>query len=114
MRRYIAALVGVFCLAASSPGSADDPDDQIYFISMRAPSDVAPSFVTAGESSNGDQMVAFGGCDGVTYYLSQADSDAVSSALAAGETVQLHAAPDGTAPEDAPIVCLVQASQGSD
>ena len=66
--------------------------------------------VSAASSQSDQQPAALTVCDGNTYYLSQSDYTAVQAAIANHSVVQLNAGPDGSAPQDAAIVCLIQAA----
>jgi hypothetical protein len=103
------AFAASFILAISAAAYADSTYE--YYFSMRLGSLGGPQFVSASPTQSDTQSAAVPGCDGVTYYLTSADASALSSALTSGATVQLHRAPSGTAPPDAPVRCMVQASQ---
>jgi hypothetical protein len=113
--RSIVAFTGILAslLLAASPILADNTAPaQVYFFSIRSiTADQAPQFLQAIQTASADQATPVQGCDGNTYYLSDDDAASVNSAISAGDTVQLHTAAEGTAPQDASILCLVQASQ---
>jgi hypothetical protein len=96
--------------AALSSAEADGSSSQ-YFIALRTPQvDQTPRYVTATTAPSDGQSSPFAACDGNTYYLSSEDAAAVSAALASEATVQLQSGPQGTAPENSSVLCLVQAS----
>jgi hypothetical protein len=106
MRHFAAAFFG-FCVL-SNPSAALCEDSS--FISMRAPSDAAPQYCCASRTASGDQSSTTQGCDGTTYCVTEDDFDVVSEALSDGNTVQLDDAPEDVSPEDAPIICVMQAA----
>jgi hypothetical protein len=99
----------VLCCLFSTAALAQSGTE--YFFSMRLGSQSGPSFVAAVVAQGGAQTSAVTSCDGNTYYLASTDAATLSAALSAGATVQFHSAPSGTAPLNAPIVCMVQAGQ---
>lgn len=114
MRRWLAVFTLCSTLLVAMPAGADDPpspsDD--FFISMRAPDlDPAPRFVGVSPNPTDEQTVALESCDAKTYYLTPDDLAAVNAALANDNTVELQRGPDGSAPQDSSVLCLMQASQ---
>lgn|ERR1700733_14147805 len=109
MRRTIAIVV--LSLSSSINVVAADGNSNQYFVAMRIPQvDLAPRYVSASTAPTGGQTTSFAACDGNTYYLSASDAAAVSTAVASEATIQLQMAPQGAAPQDSSVLCLVQAS----
>ena len=108
-----AAAIAVALVVLTPGAGAAGPASFSYWISMRGiTEDEQPSYVAAAYGSGGSAMTAFTGCAAHTYYLTAADAAKVEAARTAGDTVQVHAGPQGsTDPAEASIVCLVQADQ---
>ena len=110
--RAIQVGVGLMSLGAVSPAFATAPEDMAYWISMRGiTEDGQPGFVSLSYLASGTYTVAFAGCHGRTYYLRSADALTVQASRSAGETVQIHRGEPGTAPQDAEVICFIQADQ---
>lgn len=110
MTRGIAVFfLGLVMLA---PAWATAPEDMSYWISMRGiTEDGQPSFVSLSYVQTGTYTVAFAGCHGRTYYLQSGDATTVQSSRNVGETVQIHRGEPGTSPQNATVICLIQADQ---
>lgn len=105
-------LLGLLVLGLGSPAHATAPADMSYWVSMRGiTEDGSPSFVTLSYVQTASYTVAFAGCHGRTYYLQSADAAAVQASRNAGETVQIHRGEPGSTPQQATVICFIQADQ---
>lgn len=105
------ALSGLVLVAQAVRADEPPASSNVYFIAMRAPDvDPAPRFVSLSPSATDEQTSTISGCDGATYFLAPDDLAAVNAALSNNNTVELQGGPDGTAPQDSSVICLLQAS----
>jgi hypothetical protein len=100
----LAGCLGAISMASMAQGSFS------YWISMRGvAAEAQPSFVTLSPVLTTSHTAAFPGCHGRTWYLEPAAAASVQAARAAGETVQIHRGPSGSAPSVSTVICLIQA-----
>jgi hypothetical protein len=87
---------------------ADDPPE-LFFISMRVPNlDPAPRFVSVYQDATDSVTEPVAGCDGNTYYATPDDAQVIAAALENGNSVELASGPQGTAAQDAGVLCIIQ------
>ena len=98
----------IAAFAALAQAQADPPT---YYLSMRGlTTEAVASFVLVTRTDDAAHSSPLAACDELTYYLTPADAAAVAASRAAGELVQLHRAETGQTPQQAAIMCILDAA----